>query len=342
MKPTFKISKSNLSPAIKKLENDNNIEIIMVTYDPKLQTDKGYGSDKSVPTVTYKTNSNKIKTVSILIKWLHNPNNSEANHYQYLESIDAPIPALYYHLKKNKREMLLLEYLKCHPEPKIDKKFAALTAHFNSLKISAEHKKLIGHRDFNKELVGSKDVLSQVWSDALNNKLGANLKKFCTSDNEILNTIKAYIDHCIIRIAKMKKGLIHTDLYPENTGKRFKTNQLLIFDLEYIAYGPILFDIARWVGAPNSNEKRVKAIWEGYTNKLSEERHINISYNDFKRDCSILWAAGILIMLWFSLGRSLDGKVYGVKNIDEGKRHYQEKLLRNLKLLYRAAKNCKK
>lgn len=49
----------------------------------------------------------------------------------------------------------------------------------------------------------------------------------------------------------MEIGFVNHDFWPEHTGWRRETGELLIFDLEYVGFGPRFFNVALSIGAPD-------------------------------------------------------------------------------------------
>jgi len=331
--PVFCLTEKELYPALISATRHNNPKIIQVRYEKKLQTDEGYGADKSVPTIIYKSGKGKTKAITIFIKWLHNREHSEAMHYDHVQRLGGPVPHLYASYPKNGRELLFLEYLECHPEPDINAEFASLTARFNTITPDARYKKQLQTRDFKNDLISAKETLVQIWNNAVDNMLGKKLHSFCISNKKTLNALIHLADVCADKVINMQKGLIHTDLYPENCGRRATTGELLIIDLEHLAHGPIFFDIARWVGFPAQDKNHIKSLSQAYLSEYSTLKKDHISFNDFISKAKILWATGVLVMLWFSLKRAIDGQTCGPGDLEKGRNIYRTKLLRKLKQL---------
>ena len=135
----------------------------------------------------------------------------------------------------------------------------------------------------------------------------------------------------------MSTGLIHSDIYPENTGWRRETGELLILDLEWIGFGPRFYDAASLLGAPDDQQphfRRRDKLAQYYMEEYVRWGGEAIPLSKFMEENSILWMSRILNMLWFSLARALDGRVDWTDDQEEGRQFFRDGLGKTLEVLF--------
>lgn len=134
----------------------------------------------------------------------------------------------------------------------------------------------------------------------------------------------------------METGLAHTDFYPENTGWRRETGELLMIDLEFVGFAPLFYDVAGWIGAPDNIQKRCcprRELAQYYLEQYARWGGCPVPLEQFLEDTRILWMASEFKMLGWRLGRALDGCVDWTDNREEGRRVFRDELQRDLSIL---------
>jgi Ser/Thr protein kinase RdoA (MazF antagonist) len=183
-------------------------------------------------------------------------------------------------------------------------------------------------------------VLARIWEHANRSDLGDDLHRFCSERPEGLDALRELAIGLAEPIAGMEVGLLHNDFYPDSVGWRRETDELLVVDLESLGIGPRFYDIARWLGAPDELQHHVSDRSRLAQHCLGEYERWSGRETDprqFLREARLLWLAGTLTMLFFFLGRSLDGRMDWTDDREEGRRQSQDELHEQLNALLREA-----
>ena len=344
--PVFGLAKSQLRPIMDNIVSDETVDSFDVSIEHEVQGYYGYQAEKIIPTFTYTTTTGNTGKVIVFVKWFYRKGPAEAHNYTYLEKHHAPIPRMYGTLiKSHQREMLFLEYL----APVTDSdgflndddqfhQFLALAARFNAIQPSQEYASKLPHHDIGRSLKESVSVLNSIWDYACKGELGNALKQFCSSSEDNLNRLKNLAKQLIDPVNQMKTGIAHTDFYPENTGWRRETGELLMLDLEFVGFAPRFYDVAGWVGAPDDILPRClprRELAQYYLEQYIRWSGCPVPLEQFLEETRILWMAGELKMLGWRLGRALDGCVDWTDDRGEGRRFFREGLHRDLSILLR-------
>ena len=307
--------------------------------DAAQQPREGYAADRVVLTCTCTTRGWQQKKRRVFIKRQRIAGRCEALHYRGLTESGAPVPRLYGVTETDDhREFLVLEHLRHAGDREAPEAFIELIARFNAVQPVPAYRKQLATHDFQVELQKAPEVLATIWHRATRGDLGSDLKALCTYSPQSLSRLQDFATSCIGPIAKMEKGLIHTDLRPENTGRKTSRSRPLVVDLAEVCLGPRFFDIGRWLGCPPVD--RASRAWQ------SEMANVYLGYypkrdapsrDQFKVECRILWATATLSMLWFWLDRAVDGWLPGESDRQAGRRVCRERLHDQLASLLVAA-----
>lgn len=342
--PVFGLTKSQLQPVVDNIAGET-VTSFDIGIEHQVKGHYGYGAEKVIPTFSYTTKSGGKGKVTIFIKHFHAPERTEAHHYVYLNRQQAPIPKMYGALTdSDQREIIFLEYLKpiddLHPFHQffsdLDRfqKFLAVAARFNAIKLLGKYATQLPRRDIGQWLMESR--LDSIWKHACKGELGDTIKQICSSSVDKLPRLEMLASKLIEPIKRMDIGLNHNDFYPDSTGWRRDTNELLILDLETVGFAPRFYDVARWLGIPDDIQPRCcprRELAQYYLKQYKYWGDSYVSIHQFIEEISILCMAQTFNMLWFRLRRALDGKVDWTEDRDEGRRIYREDLYKNLSFL---------
>jgi len=345
--PLFGLTRSQLQPIVDNIAG-KPVGAFDVSIEHELGGRYGYWGEKAIPTFTYTTRSGRAGNETLFVKWLQEPGAREPLHYEWLARHDAPIPRLYGTLTVGDRgPMLFLEYVDeiIHNDEFLKgaaqfRQFLALAARFNAIPPSEEYAVWLQDDDFGRGLMSAVPVLDAIWDLAGKGRLGDGLAAFCSGSDDKLTRLQTLARRLIEPVSAMETGLCHTDFYPENTGWRRETGELLLFDLELVARAPRFFDVARWLGAPDDLRPLPlprEELAQHYLNEYARCGGRPASLGQFVEETRILWMAGDITMLGWRLQRALDGRVDGAKDIEEGRRIYCESLHEALRNLLREA-----
>lgn len=245
------------------------------------------------------------------------------------------------------RELLFLEYLDPIGDVQDSEKFfddihnfrhcLEATAHFNAIKPSGEYAAQLPRRDVRKGLNDACITLEHLWEHACSGDLGDALKKLCSESQDKLPRIQEFAVGLIEPIVKMDTGLIHGDVYPENTGWRRDTKELLILDLEWIGFGPRFWDAAMLLGAPDEMQpqyQRRDELAQYYLEQYVRWGGKALPLERFAEEISILWMAQRLSMMWFGLSRALDGDADWTNDREEARGLFREGLYKELIVIH--------
>jgi hypothetical protein len=345
--PVFGLTKAQLQPIVDNIANQP-VASFHITVRHQVQGFSGYSADKIIPTFTYTTESGCSGEATVFVKRFHRTGPAEAHHYVHLQKHDAPIPGMYGVMTDpDGRELLFLEYLDPIGDIQDSERFfddihnfrhcLAATAHFNAIKPSGEYADQLPRRDVRKGLSDACITLEHLWKHAYKNDLGDALKKLCFESQDELAQLQEFAVGLIEPIVKMGTGLIHGDIYPENTGWRRGTKELLILDLEWIGFGPRFWDAAMLLGASGEMQPQQQHRDELARYYLEQYAHWGgeaPSLKQFAEDTSTLWVAQRLSMMWFGLRRALDGDADWTDDREEARRFFREGLYRELSVIH--------
>lgn len=347
--PVFGLTKAQLRPIIDDIASDEPVVSFDVAIEHQVQGFCGYSAEKAIPTFIYTTRSGRTGRATVFVKWFHRTGPAEAHHYTYLQKHDAPIPRMYGVLTgPDGREMLFLEYLDPIGDVQACKQFMddlhqfrqllAVTARFNAIQPSGDYAAGLPRKDVGKGLTDACATLERVWEHACQGDLGDALKRLCSDSQNRLPELQTFARELIKPIAQMEIGLIHSDIYPENTGWRQRAGELLILDLEWIGFGPRFYDAASLLGAPDDSQphhQRREELGKYYLEQYARCGGTSVYLDQFMKELPILWMAQTLNIMWFGLRHALDGCVDWTEDREEGRRFFRDGLYENLSALLR-------
>ena len=345
--PVFGLPKAQLQPIVDSIAGEP-VAAFEVGIEHELEGHYGYAGEKAIPTFTYATRPGRAGRETVFVKWLHEPDAREPVHYEWLVKHQAPIPRLYGVLKVESRgPMLFLEHLheiinneKFLEDEERFRQFLALAARFNAIAPSREYAALLPDHGLCRTLTSMVSVLEAIWELAGKGRLGNDLAAFCSGPDDKLSHLQELATRLIEPVSRMETGLCHTDLYPENTGRRPATGELLLLDLELVARAPRFFDAACWLGAPDDIRAWPlprEELAQHYLGEYARCGGCPAPLDEFLEETRTLWMAAEITMLGWKLGRALDGRVDGAKDPEEGRRIYCEDLYESLSGLLREA-----
>ena len=345
--PVFGLTRAQLLPIIDNIVCDDTVVSFNVTMEHQVQGFCGYSAEKAIPTFTYTTQSGRMGRVTIFVKRFYRTGPAEAHHYTHLQKSQAPIPCMYGVLTDpDQREVLFLEYLDpigdvhaCEhflDDPDHFRQCLAVTARFNTIKPSGEYTAQLPRKDVGKGLTDAVSTLSRIWEHACKGDLGNDLKQLCSGPRDKLRQLQTFASKLIEPIAQMEVGLIHSDIYPENTGWRRGKKELLLLDLEWIGFGPRFYDAASLLGAPDEIQPHCQQRDEWAQYYL--EQYVSwggtpMPLDQFMEQVSVLWMAQTLNIMWFGLRHALDGRVDWTEDREEGRQFFRDHLLETLCVL---------
>ncbi len=287
----------------------------------------------------------------MFIKRFHRTGPAEAHHYAHLQRHGAPIPRMYGVMTDPEgREMLFLEYLEpigdvhaCEHFMSDLHNFRCLldaAAHFNAVRPYGDYAAQLPRKDVGKGLMDACTTLEHIWEHSCKGDLGEDLKQFCSGSQDKLLQIQALAESLMEPVSQMEMGLIHSDVYPENTGWRRGKRELLILDLEWIGFGPRFYDAASLLGAPDEMQphyRRRDELARYYMERYARWGGDIAPLSEFMREISALWIAQTLGIMWFRLARALDGQVDWTEDREQGRRFFRDGLKEELSILTRKA-----
>jgi len=315
-----------------------------VTVDHQVRGFQGYNADKLIPTFAYETKSGRRCVTALMVKWLKDPANREPLHYFWLAKHRAPIPRVYGTLTEpDGRVMLFLEYLepiggvgdyeRFLKDPGNLREFLGLIARFNAIRPSPEYASKLPRMDVKRRLRSSKEALTRIWELARAGTLADELLEFCSGSANLLPRLLRLAARLNRPISKMPLGLIHSDLYPDNTAWRRATGELVAIDIEHVCLGPAFYDAALYLGTPEDIEPlclpRLE-LCDVYLEQYLRSGGRRATADEVLGQTRILWAARTLGMLRWKLGRALDGMVDFTADREQGRRHFRNELLVDL------------
>ena len=251
----------------------------------------------------------------------------------------------------DEREIIFLEYLRpagdLHPfrwffsdEGRL-RHFLALAARFNAIRPSEEYETNLYHQpigDVCRWLNNGAEALRRVWERAATGELGLTLRDRCAASGEKLPLLQGLAADLVAPVSQMAVGLVHGDYYPDSTGWRRDTGELLMVDLEGVRLAPRFSDVGRWLGAPDAVQPRCLPREELAWHYLAEYARWGGSaapLQQFLEETRLLCLKDALKMLPFAFNRTLDGGVDWTRDREEGRRVYRDEVHRHLAVLLR-------
>ncbi|MFC1716099.1 phosphotransferase [Candidatus Poribacteria bacterium] len=349
--PIFGLTRSQLRPIIEGIVRHEPVVSFDIIIEHQVQGYCGYSAEKVIPTFSYTTQSGDAGRITVFVKRFHRTGAAEAHHYINLQNHQAPTPHMYGVLTDpDEREILFLEYLEPIGDIQACEKFMddqdnfrqcmAATANFNAIQPSGEYAIQLPRKNIVQGLTDVAVTLERIWTHACNGELGDDLKSLCLDSRNRLQQLQTFARDLIEPVLKMDKGLIHSDIYPENTGWRRGKEELLIIDLEWIGFGPRFYDAAGWLGAPDDLQLHVnqrRGLAQYYMEQYVHWGGREAPLDQFMKESSVLWLAQTFIMLWFGLARALDGRVDWTEDREAGRRSSCEGLYKELRVLLQEA-----
>ncbi|HIJ74658.1 MAG TPA: phosphotransferase [Candidatus Hydrogenedentes bacterium] len=345
-RPVFGLSEEELRPIVDSIAREP-VASFCVSIEHEMCGHYGYSADKLIPTFIYTTKGGQKGKKTIFVKRFREPGAREAHHYANLEEYDAPIPRMYGFLTDaDDREICFLEYLEpvdaLHPFHDFVgdygqfTEFLAAIAHFNTIQPSGEYAAGLPRDDFGQGLREAIAALERIWVHGQKGELGVDLRAFCSGPDKRLERLKKLAEKLMQPVAAMKAGLCHNDFAPDSTAYRRDTGKLLIFDLEYLGFGPRFRDVAHWLGAPEDYYPRCRPRHELarlYLRHYVQHGGQPVPVKRLLEEAHILWQAQTLSMLWWLNYRAIDGLVDWTEDRDEGRRTCQDDLRKQLSAL---------
>ncbi len=305
----------------------------------------GYQAQKCIPTFRYMTRSGEAGEATVFGKWFHRSGPAEAHCYETLSGMGAPIPRVYHWLRDDDgREMLFMEYLDpltmSHEDLVQDEHafldFLAAAARLNAVRLPPSRAGRLPERDLAGQAAAGAKAVAQLWQHAGRGELGEEFATFCAERHDGLPRLQSLARDTSVRLLAMRTGLIHTDLHPENTGRRPGTGELLIFDLEFLSRGPAWYDAALWIGAPEDVQPRFaprEELARHYLRCYAEAGGEPPALDKLLDATRVLWLAWKFGKLGWRLRRALDGRVDWTDDREAGRGWFRTGLLRDLDVL---------
>ena len=347
--PIFGLANSQLKPIVECAAGEPVSSFRVESLD-EIRGHFGYNAEKALPVVSYLTEAGRHGTVSFFAKRFHEPGLREAHNYEALQDHGAPIPKMYGALRgADDREMLFMERVQTsadtHPFERFRRdadlfpRFLAAAARFNAVNVTADlsDRLATGHVRSHGEFAKSiSHHLAEIWEKARAGELGSDLQALSAAVGQKTDALCRLASEIAQSRAEMKKGLIHSDYWPDNTGQRYGSGETVVFDLEHVALGPRFADVANWVGPPDGAGHRhfPQHMLSGiYLEEYARSRGGDAPVSEFLQETHSLWAYQTLNGLAFSLGRALDGKGDWTKDREIVRQVYREDLHRDLQAL---------
>jgi hypothetical protein len=344
----FRLTKAQLQPIVDSIANQP-VASFHITVQHQVQGFSGYSADKVIPTFTYTTESGHRGKTTVFVKRFRRTGPAEAHHYVHLQEHSAPIPRMYGIMTDpDGRELLFLEHLDPIGDVQDSERFfddihnfrhcLEATAHFNAIKPDGEYAAQLPRKDVRKGLRDACITLEHLWEHACKGDLGEALEHLCLDSLTKLPQLQGFAIGLIEPIVKMDTGLIHGDVYPENTGWRRDTDELLILDLEWIGFGPRFWDAAMLLGAPEEMQhqhQRRDELAQYYLEQYAHWGGEAPSLKQFAEETSTLWIAQRLSMMWFGLRRALDGDADWTDDREEARQFFRDGLHKELTSILR-------
>jgi hypothetical protein len=270
--PVFELTRSRLKPILDRIAGEP-VVWFEVSVDQVPWEGWGAKAEPILPTFTYRTRSGHEGNATVFAKrYCHPGGPMESHHYTYLEKLGAPIPRFYGALvDPDGREVLFLEHLDAVVDDDRFRKdvdqfrqFLAVTARFNTIQPPSDYLPHLRSQNWHKRLTGpagtwrwdqklwpAERILNRIEDGEGNGEAGDALARFCSSPAGNLGQLRTLAKRLVEPVSRMEIGFVNHDFWPEHTGWRRETGELLIFDLEYVGFGPRFFNVALFIGAPD-------------------------------------------------------------------------------------------
>ena len=347
----FGVSREQIQDVVAAVAGEPVVSV-RLRVEQHVQGHRGYSAEKVIPTFAYTTASGRSGEATVFCKRFHAAGRREGFHYMRLQHHGAPVARMYGSLcDADDREIVFLEFLdpvgELHPfdrfvvDAALFLPFLVAAARFNAVQVSDHYAAELAPATLpGEDLSEVHSTLDRIWRYAVEGELGDRMRLFCSRRSAELVAIQDLAGELIEPVKRIPLGLTHNDFCPDNTGWRHGTKELLIVDLESVGLGPRFVDVARWIGSPDDIRARCRPQRELARHYLDEYLRCGgpvVSLERFLEEVRILWLARTLTMLFFRLGRALDGRVDWTDDRDEGRRVYRDDLHRELVALLHCA-----
>jgi len=321
--PVLQFPKAQLLPIVESIAAEPVVSFSFTTEGHKWPQ-YGVRGDKALGVFAYRTHSGREDSLRVFVKrqcapcgprdpkgrHLY-PSPVEAPHYAWLAEHRAPVPRVYGVLTANlpdEREVLFIEWLDevvIEDEPfellQNDEEhflqYLRAVARFNALCPSGEYASGLPDppSHFANQMADWEGKLARLWRKARDGGLGKVPGELYTDGN--LHRLSSLGRHLKRAISRMKKGFVHGDLEPFQTGRRRQTGEVLIFDFEMVGWAPRFQDIAYCLGAPDGfcPRCRPRAYLSHYY--LTEYERLgggSVPLDAFLKETRALWLARTL------------------------------------------------
>jgi hypothetical protein len=283
----------------------------------------GIAAEKVIPTFRCRTWSGREVEVVIFAKRRFEPGPADARQYKWLREYDAPIPRMYGHMEDREgREIVFLEYLHVVTEPEPCERvlndptqfpdFLRATARLNAIRPVGEYADALrkldeenrgGPQDWRARMAAAARTLDDIWKRSWAGDFGDPMRARCAEWPTGASALAALASDLLEPVLGMPTGLTHGDLYPFHTGRRLRTGEMLLFDLETARYDARFFDVSMWLGAPDEVQRRSAPrahLAECYLAEYERRGGFQASVGDLLAESSTLWQAWTVWSLYLA------------------------------------------
>lgn len=313
------------------LEDPAGPGICSISYEPSDRTVgmPGICGEYAIPRLTLEYRGGPSDTITLFARrQLDSKESKQAHHYRYFRELGIPAPRLYGAKCDDKgREILLLEYAQEIPDEKSFfasegniKAFLDLAARLSSVKPPLDYLALMGRdmgsksdtRDWKTWMAWAINIIGRIWTLAGEDKLGDDLKRLCASD--VMKTELQRAAFALIgRINSLGVGIVHSDFRPANMVLLPDGGQLGLIDFEDVILDARHYDLARYLGAPESLFKWDAGLRDDYIDyflqRAAQHGEGNLSHSGLKAELFHIWYTRS-INLWEWLPQEFGGPSY--------------------------------